>query len=111
MCVAENYAVVCLESIANKEEQAALVNKLTATGKEIIPISLRQVTCFAGNMLQVKNRAGQRFLVLSATARQALTAVQTATLERYNEFISPALPVVERNGGGSARCMIAEVFL
>ena len=110
LCVAENFAAVCLESITDKQEQAALANKLTETGKEIIPITFAQMAAFAGNMLQLQNRSGKRFLILSDTARRALTPAQIGALEKYNELLSPAVPTIERNGGGSVRCMLAEVF-
>jgi hypothetical protein len=110
LCVAADFAVACLESIANKQEQALLADTLTETGKEIIPITMAQMARFAGNMLQVQNRSGQRFLVLSDTARRALTPAQIATLEKYNPLLSPAIPTIEHNGGGSVRCMMAEVF-
>jgi hypothetical protein len=111
MCVAETYAIVCLECIANEKERTALQQQLTKTGKEIIAITREQMNHFAGNMLQVKNRQGQRFLVLSATACRALTPDQTAALRKYNELITPDIHIIEVNGGGSARCMMAEVFL
>ncbi|MDR2358612.1 MAG: amidinotransferase [Prevotellaceae bacterium] len=110
LCVAENFAVVCMESITDKREQDVLVNKLTETGKEIIPVTLAQMTCFAGNMLQLQSRSGKRFLILSNTARRALSPAQAGALEKYNELLSPAIPTIERNGGGSVRCMMAEVF-
>jgi hypothetical protein len=110
LCVADNFAVVCLESIADTQEQDMLVSTLTETGKEIIPITMAQMARFAGNMLQLQNRSGQRFLVLSDTARQALTPAQITALEKYNPLLSPAIPTIERNGGGSVRCMMAEVF-
>lgn len=110
LCVAENFAVACLESIADKREQALLADKLTETGKEIIPITMAQMACFAGNMLQLQSRSGQRFLILSGTARQALTSSQITALEKYNPLLSPTIPTIERNGGGSVRCMMAEVF-
>ncbi|MDR2802046.1 MAG: amidinotransferase [Prevotellaceae bacterium] len=110
LCVAEEFAVVCMESIADKQEQAALADKLTETGKEIIPVTMAQMACFAGNMLQLQNRSGKRFLILSGTARHALAPAQIAALEKYGGLISPAIPTIERNGGGSVRCMMAEIF-
>ncbi|MDR0694224.1 MAG: amidinotransferase [Prevotellaceae bacterium] len=110
LCVAADFAVVCMESITDKREQDVLANKLTEAGKEIIPITVAQMTCFAGNMLQLQNRSGKRFLILSGTARHALAPAQVDALEKYNELLSPAIPIIERNGGGSVRCMMAEVF-
>ncbi|MDR3133133.1 MAG: amidinotransferase [Prevotellaceae bacterium] len=110
LCVADRFAVVCLESITDKQEQTLLADTLKKTGKEIIPITMAQMACFAGNMLQLQNRAGKRFLILSHTARRALESAQVSMLEKYNELISPSVPTIERNGGGSVRCMLAEVF-
>ncbi|MDR3350282.1 MAG: amidinotransferase [Prevotellaceae bacterium] len=110
LCVAEDFAVACLESITDTQEQSLLVNKLKETGKEIIPVTGSQMAHFAGNMLSLQNREGKRFLILSDTARRALTPAQAAVLGKYSELLSPAIPTIERNGGGSARCMMAEVF-
>jgi hypothetical protein len=110
LCVAGAFAVACMESITDAREQVLLAGTLRETGKEIIPISRAQMAHFAGNMLQVQNRSGQRFLVLSAAARKALTPPQTAALEQYSALLSPAIPTIERHGGGSVRCMMAEVF-
>ena len=81
------------------------------TGKQIVSISHAQMNHFAGNMLQVQNRAGNKFLVMSSQAYQALTPEQVQTLESYNPILHSSLDTIERNGGGSARCMMAEVHL
>jgi len=111
MCVADKYVVICLESIADKKEREGTINVIKKTGKEIIDISLDQMNHFAGNMLQVQNKAGQRFLIMSSQAFKSLTVHQTSTIEKYNPIIHSSLDTIERNGGGSARCMMAEVFL
>ncbi|MDR1405584.1 MAG: amidinotransferase [Prevotellaceae bacterium] len=105
-----SFAVACLESIADRREQALLTDTLSRTGKEIIPITVPQMACFAGNMLQLQSRHGKRFIILSAAARRALTPAQLFTLEKHGLLLSPAIPVIECNGGGSVRCMMAEVF-
>ena len=81
------------------------------TNKEIITISQDQLNHFAGNMLQVENKTGQRYLVMSSQAYNALTPAQVKELEGYNPIIHSDLTTIETNGGGSARCMMAEVFL
>lgn len=111
MCMANDYAVVCLGSITDEEERKKLVASLQETHKEIIDISLEQLNAFAGNMLQVKNIDGELLLVMSTQAYRSLTAGQVQTLEKYNRIIHSSLLTIETAGGGSARCMMAEVFL
>ncbi|OGX88346.1 citrulline utilization hydrolase CtlX [Hymenobacter glacialis] len=112
MCVGPGVAVVCLSSIADATEQAAVVASLTATGHEIVDISQEQVGRFAGNMLALEPAAGgQPLLVMSQQAHDALTPTQRQTLERHAALVPLAIPTIETVGGGSARCMLAEVFL
>lgn len=111
MCIADAYAVICLDSISNTAERTTVINTLQATHKEIIAISLDQMNCFAGNMLQVQNAAGQRYLVMSTQAYNSLTPDQVNTLEKHNPILHSDISTIETHGGGSARCMMAEVFL
>ena len=111
MCVADQYVVICLQSIADITEQETVIHSFHQTNKEIIPISLEQMNCFAGNMLQVQNRTGQKFLVMSSQAYHSLTNEQKNKLEKYNPIIHSDITTIETHGGGSARCMMAEVFL
>lgn len=111
MCVADRYAVVCLECIPDKNESQTLVELLGTTGKHVIPITMEQVKHFAGNMLQVENRQGKKFVVMSTQAFESLNSQQIAQLVTYNEIIHSPLDVIETSGGGSARCMIAEIHL
>ncbi|MDD2797452.1 MAG: arginine deiminase-related protein [Bacteroidales bacterium] len=111
MCIADRYAVVCLDTIDNIEERVAVIRSFEATQKEIITISESQMHRFAGNMLQVENYAGAKFLVMSQTAFESLTMVQIEQLKAHNEIITSAVPTIEKLGGGSVRCMMAEVFL
>ncbi|WP_035565158.1 citrulline utilization hydrolase CtlX [Hymenobacter sp. IS2118] len=112
MCVGPGVAVVCLDSIADAAERAAVVASLTATGHEIVDISQEQVGQFAGNMLALAPATGgQPLLVLSQQAHDALTPNQRQTLERHAALVPLAIPTIETVGGGSARCMLAEVFL
>jgi hypothetical protein len=110
MTLADEYAVICLESIDNFHERKVVVDSLEKTGKEIIPISELQMNCFAGNMLQVENVDGKLFMVLSQSAYDSLNPKQIDSLTSFNELITVPIPTIERVGGGSVRCMMAEVF-
>ena len=110
MCLTDRLAVVCLASIDDAGERQALVDSLGATEKEIIAISEEQVNHFAGNMLALSNDK-QDFMIMSAAARQSLTNDQEQAIARYYTIIASPLDTIEALGGGSARCMLAEVFL
>lgn len=111
MCLGEGYAVICLNSIDDTEERKNVVDHLQATDKEIIEISEAQMHHFAGNMLQVLGKDNQRYLVMSSAAYHSLTEEQIARIEAHNPIIHSSLDTIETCGGGSARCMMAEVFL
>jgi hypothetical protein len=111
MCVADEYVVICLDSIRDATERDYVFDTIIESGKKVIEISYSQMNRFAGNMLQVQNKNGQRYLVMSSQAYHALTAEQVKELESYNPIIHSDLTTIETNGGGSARCMMAEVFL
>jgi hypothetical protein len=111
MCLAENFAVICLDSIDNKRERKNVLSHLKEDGKEVIVITEEQVANFAGNMLQVCNQNNEKFMIMSAAAYQSLTKKQLAMIEQHSEIISSSLDTIEACGGGSARCMMAEVFL
>lgn len=111
MCVADQYVVICLDSIRDATERDNVFDTITDSGKTIIEISYKQMNQFAGNMLQVENKTGQRYLVMSSQAYNALTSRQIQELESFNPIIHSDLTTIETNGGGSARCMMAEVFL
>ncbi len=111
MCVADNYVVICLESIPNAEERKIVIDSFTALGKAIIEISFDQMNHFAGNMLQVHNKSGKKFLVMSSQAFRSLNKIQIEQIEAYNQIIHSDITTIETNGGGSARCMMAEIFL
>jgi hypothetical protein len=111
MCLAENFAVICLDSIDDKKERENVKKHLKQDGKEIIPITEAQVNSFAGNMLQVKGANDERFLIMSQSAYQSLTKHQIDTIEKHCKILSSSLDTIETCGGGSARCMMAEVFL
>lgn len=111
MCLGEKYSVICLDSIKNTAERAKVVESLQKTGKEIIEITLPQMHKFAGNMLEVRNNQNKSILAMSEQAFKALTPAQVAQIEKYSTIVAPPLYTIETNGGGSARCMLAEVFL
>ncbi len=110
MSVADEYAVVCLEAIDDENDKKLVTDKLKNSGKEIISITEDQMQRFAGNMLQIENKDGEKFLVVSENAFHSLSAFQIERLKYYNELIIISIPTIERVGGGSVRCMMAEVF-
>lgn len=111
MCVADRFVVICLDCIDDETERQNVVEVIQSSHKEIIAITEEQIQNFAGNMLQVRNAEGKTFLVMSKAAYDALTPEQIASIEQYSEIIYSDLTTIETNGGGSARCMLAEVFL
>lgn len=111
MCVADKYIVICLDSIKDETEREYVENTIHNSGKELIEIGMYQMNHFAGNMLQVKNSSGEKFLVMSSQAYNSLSKRQIDKLSSYNEIIHSSLDVIESNGGGSARCMMAEIHL
>ncbi|GGE36280.1 citrulline utilization hydrolase CtlX [Psychroflexus planctonicus] len=112
MCIAEHFAVICLASIDDKKQRKLVVNSLKSDGKSIIDIAEAQMHQFAGNMLQVKSATtDQTYLIMSKTAHESLTKSQVAEIEKHTQILSSDLNTIEVNGGGSARCMLAEVFL
>lgn len=111
MCIAEDLAVICLDTIDNKKERKNVVSHLKKDGFDILEISEAQMHAFAGNMLQVLGRDGERLMVMSTSARNALNPGQLARIEKTSRIISSPIDTIEACGGGSARCMMAEVFL
>jgi len=110
MCVADRFAVICLDSIDDKKERKAVKEQLKSNGKTIVAITEKQMHEFAGNMLQVKAKNGPA-LVMSDRAYHSLLPDQIKTLEGFGPIIHPMLDIIETCGGGSARCMMAEIFL
>ena len=111
MAMGETFVVICLASVKDFPERHQLIEVFESSGKEIIEITLDQMVRFAGNMLQVKSTAGELFLVMSEQAFQSLRPDQIAALEAHTNLLSHPIPTIETYGGGSARCMMAEVFL
>lgn len=111
MALAETFAVICLDSIPDAEERSAVVVSLEASGKAIIEISYDQMMHFAGNMLQVRGSEGHTYLVMSEQAYSSLRADQIEAISQHTRILYSDLRTIETYGGGSARCMMAEIFL
>ena len=111
MCVGDTFAVICADCIDDKKERKMVLENLKEGGKEIILLTEQQLNNFAGNMLQVKGADDKSYLVMSDAAKQVLTKDQIAKIEKHTEILSANLDTIEACGGGSARCMMAEVFL
>lgn len=111
MSVGKKIAVVCLESIDNQAEKAKLIESLEQDGKTIVAITAEQVQHFAGNVLEVEGAKGQSYLVCSTQAYEAFQPAQRKTLAQFCQFLHSPLNTIEQLGGGSARCMMAEIFL
>lgn len=111
MCLAEEFCVICLDTIDDKKERKNVLKHLKETGKQVIAITEEQMHHFAGNMLQVLGADDKKYLVMSADAHQSLTKDQVNKIEKHCEILSSDLSTIETCGGGSARCMMAEVFL
>ncbi len=111
MCVADEFAILCADSIDDKKEKALVIDTLKKTGKEVIFISEQQKAHFAGNMLQVINPRGEKFLIMSSAALHSLDSQQINSIHNFCAIIHSPLDTIETLGGGSARCMMAEIFL
>ena len=111
MCLGETFAVICADCIDDKKERKMVLDHLKKDNKEIILITEDQVNNFAGNMLEVRGENDKRYLIMSASAHQCLTEKQINQLQSHAEILSSSLDTIEACGGGSARCMMAEIFL
>ncbi len=111
MGIGETFAIVCLDCIDDKKERKNVIKHLKSDKKEIIAISESQINCFAGNVLQVVGSKDKRYLVMSASAYKSLTKDQISKIERHCAIFYSNLDTIEKLGGGSARCMLAEIFL
>jgi hypothetical protein len=110
MSVGTGFVAVCTQAI-EAGRRASIVTLLESSGHTIVDLSFEQMHSFAGNMLELQTRTGGTVIAMSATARQSLTAEQRATLESCGRIVSVPIPTIERLGGGSVRCMIAEIHL
>ena len=110
MHVGTDLAIICLDSIKSEEEQKEVKQSLSNTDKTIVNISLEQMEQFAGNMLEVKSKLGQKYLVMSNSAYVSLTDNQINTIENHLKILHIPIPNIEKYGGGSVRCMMAEIY-
>lgn len=111
MAIGETFVIMCMDSVKNHEEYIELQQAFGRTNKALIEISLEQMEQFAGNMLQVRNREGDTFLVMSEQAYKSLTKEQIAQIEEHTDILYSPVYIIEQFGGGSVRCMMAEIFL
>ncbi|APA64971.1 citrulline utilization hydrolase CtlX [Maribacter sp. 1_2014MBL_MicDiv] len=111
MALAENFVIICADSIDDKKEKKNVLDHLKKDGKEIITITEQQMHHFAGNMLQVLGSEDKRYMVMSSAAFHSLTNEQITKIENHCSILHSSLHTIETCGGGSARCMMAEVFL
>jgi hypothetical protein len=112
MCVAETFVIICLDSITDKKERKMIEETIQSTKKEIITITRQQLEKhFAGNMLQVRNKKGNLFLVMSEQALKSLNDAQLEKIQEHSDILTAPIYLIEEIGGGSARCMMAENFL
>ena len=111
MALGETFVVICLDTVQDESERGLLLQKFKETQKELVEITYDQMMHFAGNMLQVRNEKGATFLVMSEQAFQSLRKDQIAQIEKHTKILYSPIPTIETLGGGSVRCMMAEVFL
>jgi hypothetical protein len=111
MCVADKYVVLCLDALTQSEEKDWIIATIEKSGKEPVLITPDQMNHFAGNMLQVHNAKKEKLLIMSSQAYGSLTPSQIATLNGFNRILHAPLTTIEKYGGGSARCMMAEIHL
>jgi len=111
MCMGNQFVVICLDSIPNEQERQMLLDSFARTNKEVIEISQDQLNHFAGNMLQVFDITEKPHLIMSEQAYKSLHTAQLKSLEKYNPLLPISIPTIEALGGGSTRCMMAEIYL
>jgi hypothetical protein len=111
MAVGEEFAIVCLDSLKDEDEQKELIESLDARGKEIIDITYNQMESYAGNMLNVNSVTGENYIIMSEQAYRSLDDNQIERIESHGRILKSNIDVIEKYGGGGVRCMMAEVFL
>ena len=111
LCVAQDYAVVCLECIKDLSERKMVIESLKKTNKAIVELSVDQIDHFAGNLLEAQNESNESFLIMSTRAYHSMTSDQIAQIKQHSKIIHSPLETIENYGGGRARCMLAEIFL
>ena len=110
MSICNNFSVICLDSIQNKQERESIIEKLNSSGLEIIDITVDQMCSFLGNCIQLVDSESNPLLVMSSRAYNSIKNSQLKIIEKYTDIIHSDIKTIEGNGGGSARCMIAEIF-
>lgn len=110
MTIASDFVIVCLESVSNEQERMAVRDALNNSGKRLIEISIHQMNHFCGNALEVLNKQGEKYFVCSRTAFKNYNQEQLMVISTFCKFIVADIPTIESVGGGSARCMLAEIF-
>ncbi len=111
MCLGEQLCILCEEAIEDEIEKIAMMQLLRISGKKIISISRDQVNAFAGNMLELKNKKGKHYLIMSQTAFDSLLPEQILKIKKFSDVLAITVPTIEKVEGGSVRCMMAEIFL
>ncbi len=111
MAIGGQFAVICTAAITGTEQCKAIVQRLKHSGRQIIDITMKQMQAFAGNLLEVRGQQGEALIVLSQTAHDALTPNQRSALQNCGKLLPVAINTIEQVGGGSVRCMLAEIFL
>ena len=111
MTLGRRFAVICADSIVDARKRETVLARIAATGRDIIEISVAQMERFAGNLLELATDSGTSVIVMSRTAHEALSDEQLESLSHHGRIVSVAIPTIEAIGGGSVRCMMAEVFL
>ncbi len=110
MCLGKQFVVICMDSIDVESERQMLLETFAQTNKQVIEITEAQMEAFAGNMLQLTNKEGKDVLLMSQAAYKSLNSTQITQLSAYNKLLPIAVPTIEKHGGGSVRCMVAEIF-
>jgi hypothetical protein len=111
MGIGDRFAVICADSIGDAGKRAGVLARLASTGREVMEISVAQMEAFAGNLLELATASGEPVIVMSATAHESLSSAQLDFLGRYGRILPISIGMIEAIGGGSVRCMMAEVFL
>jgi hypothetical protein len=111
LAIAADFAVACADSIAEPASRSAVLDELGRDGREVIVIDTAEMNGFAGNLLALRARGGESLVAMSEVALRALAPEKRRRIERHGTIVAVAIPTIERLGGGSVRCMLAEVFL
>lgn len=111
MCIGSGYVVICMEAVRESSDRSALWNSFKRSGHRVVEISYSQMECFAGNMIEVQALDGRQVLIMSDNALQSLKEDQIKALSGHAELLTAGIPIIEKYGGGSVRCMIAGIFL